>query len=246
MSSAAHKPLYQQLVDDILDLLSKGKLKKGDRLPPEADYAAKLGVSRSTVRLAFSHLQKAGIINRRKRGGTEIISVKPVQRFEMSTSGLNNVLTVATDTHFDLTDVRMVDSDVFCELPNYSNESTNWLRCTGTRSMENQTNPFVWSQIFVAERYSKIPLQAGDSPNSIFAVIEKQFGVPVNRVKQRYSAKPCNLEVSLALGLNESDPVLTLFAELLNDKGGLIQLAHSIFDPSRFKIVTDVNVSRVL
>jgi len=246
MSSPARAPLYRQLVDDILAQLSTGVLKKGDRMPPEADYALSLGVSRSTVRLAFSHLEKAGIIVRRKRGGTEIISIKPVQRFEMSTGQLDNVLEFARDTRFDLTDVRTVESDVFHELQNYSNESTQWLRCTGTRSMADQQYPFVWSQIFVASRYSTISIQAGDSPFSVFDEIEKQFGVPVNRVKQRYSAILCSAPVARALGLNEADPVIALFAELLNKNGKLIQLANSVFDPKRFKVVTDVNISRMM
>jgi len=246
MASNSQKPLYQQLVDDILHQLATGELKKGTRLPPEAEYAASVGVSRSTVRLAFSQLEKAGIIVRRKRGGTEIVSVKPVQHFEMSTGGLNNVLTVARDTRFDLTDVRIVESDDFVELQNYSNESTKWLRCTGTRSMDNQQHPFVWSQIFVTSRYSALSLKAGDSPNSIFAEIEKQFGISVYRVKQRYSAILCSTPVALALGLTESNPVIELFAELLNEKGELIQLAYCAFDPNRFKVVTDVNVSRFI
>jgi len=168
MGNTAHKPLYQKLVQDILDQLSTGKLKIGSRLPPESEYASSLGVSRSTVRLAFSHLEKAGIIVRRKRGGTEITAVNPVQRFEMTTAGLNNVLAVSRDTLFNLTDVRMVGSEDFPELQNYSSESTSWLRCTGTRTMDNQSKPFVWSQIFVAKRYSNLSVQAGDSPTSIF------------------------------------------------------------------------------
>ena len=246
MNGPINKALYQKLVDDILDQLSSGKLKVGSRLPPEAEYAASLGVSRSTVRLAFSHLEKAGIINRRKRGGTEIISGKPVQRREMSTSGLANVFTLASYTQLDIIEVKMVEAESFYELQNYTSDSAQWLKCVGTRTMDDQRYPFVWSQVYVVERYSDLPIQTGDSIHSIDDEIEKKFGVPLHRINQRYSAIQCPNDVATALGLKESDPVLTLFAEKLNEKGELIMLAYSMFDPMRFNVVTDVNITSML
>lgn len=239
------KALYKQLVDDILSKLSTGALKVSDRLPPEADYATSKGVSRSTVRLAFSHLEKAGIINRRKRGGTEIIALKPVLRCEMCTDGCTHILTMAPDAKFDLTDVQAVNVNDFVELQNYAQESTRWLRCTGTSTLSDQCKPFVWSQVFVSERYSDLPIQAGDSPMSIFNEVEKRYGVAAGRAKQRYSAVLCSAEIASVLGLKESDSVLTMVAELFNEKKELIQLAYSFIDPIRFKVRTDVNVSEI-
>jgi GntR family transcriptional regulator len=44
----------------------------GERMPPEADLAASLGVSRNTVRDALSQLEAEGVINRRQGAGTFI------------------------------------------------------------------------------------------------------------------------------------------------------------------------------
>lgn len=43
-----------------------------DRLPPEADLAAQLGVSRTTIRAALQSLAEDGIITRRRRHGTVV------------------------------------------------------------------------------------------------------------------------------------------------------------------------------
>jgi len=84
------RALYKILVDDILRKIGSGEIAVGERLPPEAEYAESLGVSRSTLRQAFAQLEQNGIIKRRKRGGTEVISNTPVQKFNMVTNGLSH------------------------------------------------------------------------------------------------------------------------------------------------------------
>lgn len=63
------KALYLQVSDTILKQISAGERKVGDRLPPEADFATELGVSRSTLRLAFNQLESHGVLRRRKKAG---------------------------------------------------------------------------------------------------------------------------------------------------------------------------------
>jgi GntR family transcriptional regulator len=50
--------------------LAPGRARLGDRLPPEKDLAATLGVSRGTLRLALERLESNGEIIRRQGSGT--------------------------------------------------------------------------------------------------------------------------------------------------------------------------------
>jgi GntR family transcriptional regulator len=50
--------------------LSPGRFRAEDRLPPEHDLAAMLGVSRGTLRAALSRLESNGTIRRRRGSGT--------------------------------------------------------------------------------------------------------------------------------------------------------------------------------
>lgn len=52
------------------DWLTPGRHKTGDRLPPEHDLAAMLGVSRGTLRTALQRLEQTGEIVRRQGSGT--------------------------------------------------------------------------------------------------------------------------------------------------------------------------------
>jgi DNA-binding GntR family transcriptional regulator len=52
--------------------LAPGRARPGDRLPPEKDLAASLGVSRGTLRLALERLDSNGEIVRRQGSGTYV------------------------------------------------------------------------------------------------------------------------------------------------------------------------------
>jgi len=243
MAIKTNKPLYKIVVEETLDQLSSGVLKVGDRFPPEAEYAAVLGVSRHTLRQAFSLLEQAGVIRRRKRGGTEVVSAKPIQRFNIKPTGFYNALGVISETLFEITDVSVVDKHSYALLENYPCASSKWVRCTGTRAMHKQNVPFVWSQVFVSDQFSNITVNAGDSPTSIYQLIQDHYGESMARIKQRYSAVLCSEAIGSSLELSQGVPLLSHVAELFNTKGDLLVLADSLYNPALFKLMTDVNVA---
>jgi GntR family transcriptional regulator len=56
--------------DELALRLSKGTIAPGDRLPPEPELAAELGVSRPTLREALRSLEEDGLVTRRRGAGT--------------------------------------------------------------------------------------------------------------------------------------------------------------------------------
>jgi DNA-binding LacI/PurR family transcriptional regulator len=63
-----YKKVYQALWRDI----QAGRLKKGDRLPSEAELVRKFGASRITVGRAVRDLQREGVVERRAGSGTYV------------------------------------------------------------------------------------------------------------------------------------------------------------------------------
>ena len=58
-----------------------GRLQSGERLPAETRLAAKLNVSRSTIRLALSDLEKEGVVSSDKRRRMVLDRIKPDKTF---------------------------------------------------------------------------------------------------------------------------------------------------------------------
>lgn len=57
--------------------IERGDLKPGDRLPPERDLAAQIGVSRPTVRTALRSLATMGVVQSKQGAGTFITAGPP-------------------------------------------------------------------------------------------------------------------------------------------------------------------------
>jgi GntR family transcriptional regulator of arabinose operon len=67
-------PKYQQVYTALRREIQSGRLKKGDRLPSEAELVRTFGTSRITVGRAVRDLQTAGLVERRAGSGTYVKS----------------------------------------------------------------------------------------------------------------------------------------------------------------------------
>ncbi len=71
------------IVEKILERLSTGRLKPGDRLPSERELSEELSVSRATLREALSALEIIGIINMRTGDGSYIKEIDIIPFVQM-------------------------------------------------------------------------------------------------------------------------------------------------------------------
>ncbi|WP_243385573.1 GntR family transcriptional regulator [Bacillus kexueae] len=79
-------PIYFQIEEYIKSSIEQNELRPGDMLPSEREYAESLGVSRMTVRQAFTNLVNEGYLVRQKGRGTFVAN----QKIEQSLSGLTS------------------------------------------------------------------------------------------------------------------------------------------------------------
>ena len=68
-------PLYLQVVAQVRELISRGALKVGDRLPANRELAETLGVNRTTVSNAYAELEADGLITSHVGRGTFVSAV---------------------------------------------------------------------------------------------------------------------------------------------------------------------------
>jgi GntR family transcriptional regulator len=78
MRSFRSDKLHLQIQEHLRSLIEQGTYAPGDRLPSEVELAARLGISRPTLREALLHLEQEGIIVRRHGVGTFVSAHTPL------------------------------------------------------------------------------------------------------------------------------------------------------------------------
>lgn len=84
IESASPVPLYFQVASQIEAAINSGDLPVGARIGNEVDLAAKLGLSRPTVRQAIGSLVDKGMLVRRRGAGTQVVFSKVKRPLELS------------------------------------------------------------------------------------------------------------------------------------------------------------------
>ncbi|MBI4272064.1 MAG: FadR family transcriptional regulator [Candidatus Rokubacteria bacterium] len=67
--------IYEEIVRQVKQMITEGRLKSGDQLPPERDLAEKFRVSRTSVREALRALESLGLLEIRPGEGTFVREV---------------------------------------------------------------------------------------------------------------------------------------------------------------------------
>lgn len=65
-------PVFEQIVEAVVEGVRRGDLVLGERLPTVRQLAADLGVAANTVAKAYRHLEEEGHVETRGRGGTVV------------------------------------------------------------------------------------------------------------------------------------------------------------------------------
>lgn len=74
----ARVPMYRQLAAQLRERIVSGELAEGYRLPPEREFAARLGVNRTTILQAYQQLKDEGFIASKVGKGTFVTPVVDV------------------------------------------------------------------------------------------------------------------------------------------------------------------------
>lgn len=74
------RPLYQQVVDGIKEMIAKGELSEGALLPSTRQLASDLGVNLNTIATAYRELQDAGLVSIKHGSGCVVASRTATRR----------------------------------------------------------------------------------------------------------------------------------------------------------------------
>lgn len=229
--------------------LAPGRHRPGDRLPPEHDLAAMLGVSRGTLRAALERLERSGEIVRRQGSGTFVASVaQPATLRE----GLERLVSYARLAR--ARGVRLGAADVLVEQAPLGEEDAHAFRAetgaTATRIhrtiladgepaavMEDVVHP----DVALPPRARLLAaLQRGDMVLDVLIAQAVPIAFATTRILPRLLAP--DEPGGAALGVAEPTATLELEATYHLTAGAAVQRSRDLFAPERL----DLHVMRWL
>ena len=102
------KPVYKQIVDQIIDLIQNGKFDKNQKLPAQRDFARYFGISRATVSKAYDLLKQYGVI-KSIQGSGFYINEEPemfLSRRQKALYSINRLYSTLIDSGFSFSEIR--------------------------------------------------------------------------------------------------------------------------------------------
>lgn len=217
-------PIWQQIYDHVLRLIEGGHLLPGEQLPGENHIAARLGVTRITLRRALQQLQKEGHLTARKGVGIFIRSPPAVFSIRDGRPFRENIDThsrsISTETRFITREPASATAAAMLRVAPQS----MLIHICRVRSVNDQPI-YVNDKYFPADRFADFDsvYERNQSVTEVF----RAHGIDVfHRVQTRIIggfASPSEAEI---LQLTPGTPVFRINARNEDDAGQTIEWTH--------------------
>lgn len=234
------RKIFQQISDQIRELILSGTLKPGDKLPSEKQLASQFNKGRMVVREALRTLEQAGFIyiKQGSEGGAFIKDVDST----VVTRSMSDMLRLGNVTLLDLTEARLSIEKIILEfvIRRINNDDLVLLR----KNIED-SEKLISKGMRAGDTYLKFHLLlAKSSKNSVFELILEPIMNIVSsylqQVKptQEYSYRVLNSHKEICKAIEERDITIAeekMEKHLLDVKRQLLSLLETL-NSKTFKI----------
>jgi len=238
---------YIRLSEDLLSRIAAGEWQVGEALPPEIELSKSSGFSRSTVRLALSRLEKLGMVSRKRKRGTILVSTSPARFLDRQAGSADDLDEFAQNTRLHMLRFHSVAGKELALLHNYSNIlQDRWVEYVGYRTWLHADEPISWTCFSFDALYEGVkPLmeEEGKAGKPSFRVIEDAFGIKIDTIDQSIQAISMPEDVARILNLPRGAPGLEVKRLMYRTDGKAIIHAHIIHRADVVEIKTRLNMS---
>ena len=231
---ASENPRYVVIANRLTADIKQGKLAVGSLLPTEAEFAAKFGVSRGTMRQALAILEDAGLIVRRQKSGTRVLSRYPVRGLVDGEQIIEDWARYGTDFPLRVSDVSHATLPrEFAHDAGYKGRQP-WLRVEGLRYPPSARIPIAHCTAFIHPDLASIEKDISSSPVPLFALIERRHGRVIEGVRADLRSVELEPAIAKVLGAKAGAPALQLIRYFKDAKRRVVEIAVNTHPSDRF------------
>lgn len=227
--------LWSRAKDTIYDRIARSHYPVGSFLPREVDLAEELGVSRNTVREAIRRLVDEGLLKRRKRIGTRVISAG-------SSSGLilnldPQVLQNELDKFSSIEILAREKAPLPPELGSLWSDAADepWLRVEYLRVSSDDAAPLSWSELFLSADLASVGEMIGRRPGHFFRMIEETRHERMAQTRTQIAPVTLGEPLGGLLKLPAQQLGLKVTHAMLNDRGSCREIVRSVYPACHYQ-----------
>jgi GntR family transcriptional regulator len=237
----AGRPAHAQIEERLAEAITSGELRLGDRLPPERELAARLGVSRMTLRQSLESLERRGLLIRvrGRRGGTFVAEPK-FERDLTALAGLTEQLRRQGHT----AGARVISAgegaagqraaEALGIEPGDRVHEVVRLRLSDGEPLALETS------LFPADGFPGLL----DAPldGSLYELLESRYGRPPIRAVERLEPVLAGPEDAHALGVEPGAPLMLVERTAFDREGLPVEFARDLFRGDRTRVLVESGI----
>jgi DNA-binding GntR family transcriptional regulator len=236
-------PRYLQVARELTAAIAIGQYQVGDQLPTELELCKHFQISRFTAREAVRVLSSAGLITRRQRIGTVVIATPADARYTHAAASVGDLLQYAQDTELKLMFIGRVPLAKDKAMQFGAAVGEEWVYAMGMRQesvltrakgQEKADRPICITRLYLSPELGGIEARLRDRKTAVYAMIEREYGVVIQRVEQYLQSVALDAEDAANLGCAAGSPALLIVRRYFDDRGRLVEVAENMHPGDRF------------
>ena len=227
-------PRYLQIARDLRRAIAEGRYPVGAQLPTEHELCRQLGVSRFTAREAIRVLSSEGLVRRKPRAGTVVAALPDDTRYSHGIGSLRDLFQYAQTTHFHYVYVGRIGLSKSQARALRAKPGEEWIYAVALRREAADGPPFGVTRLFLNPALKGIERALRGSGGPVYALIERDFGVRIERVEQVITGVTLDEQDAANLGVPSETPGLSIRRSYFDQDGRVVEMADTVHPAGRF------------
>jgi GntR family transcriptional regulator len=227
-------PRYQEVVHALIGSIVSGEYPVGSTLPTEAGLCEQFGVSRFTIREALRRLAGEGLVTRRPRVGTVVVSTHPRTPYHQNLESIDDLMQYSVGTHLEITGfgeyTHRAGARVALPIP----PGQTWHCAFAVRHLSGDGRPVCVTRVYLNPGLKGIVERISRRPGPLYKLIEQHYGLQVTRVEQNVTAASLGRDDAMVLRVRKGYPALRIVRAYYVADGTLVEVADSLHPADRF------------
>ena len=236
-------PLYDRIIDSIMNDIEANTLREGDKLPTEMDLSAEFGVSRPTVRTALMKLANQGFLTRVKGSGTFVTKPKLAQESTQFIESYNQEMeSKGLIPKTQVLEFRVIPCDdrIASRLNIQPDDKVIKLTRLRYATPYYEEQPVLLTTVYIPYDTAPDILSCDLENSSLYEVLGK-YNITICRAERELEIKLVSGKAAKLLEVRENSPAHFISSVGYDQDGKPIEYSESFYPAGRNKFIIRVN-----